>query len=131
MPIPSLGAGGEKDAPGKWLNWSQAFLAQPGLEPVRQPGRGKVGHWREDEGRLPPPHAWEQDVSPRQHQKNAEACGPTLQLVTCSGPEQQGWRVCIHLGDNGVVEIKDKSMSRLPTQPKLGSRLCPYEGRLR
>lgn len=37
-----------------------------------------------------------------------------------------------YLGDNGAVETKgSKSMSRLPTWPKLGARLCLYEDGLR
>lgn len=31
MPLPFPGGGGKKDAPRKWMSWSQASLTQPGL----------------------------------------------------------------------------------------------------
>lgn len=105
MPIPSPGTGGEEDAPGKWLNWSQAPLAQPGLRAGAMAGQGQV--LKLDEGSpLPPPHAWEQGVSRRPRWKDAVR----LAVQRCSWRWALGWSSGAqgcgkHSGDNGVVEI--------------------------
>ncbi|KAM6409413.1 retinaldehyde-binding protein 1 [Rhynochetos jubatus] len=77
MPVPSQELVGKRMPLASGRTGAKLPLHSLGSELLLRLDRGRVGHWREDEGRLPPPRAWEQGdgirKTPRGSQSNLTA----------------------------------------------------------